>query len=451
MPHLMQPPAPASADPRGDILQRLFDLLESAQIPYCVLHGYATYPHRVPSDVDLLMPSDAVANQLAELLLNDRQKLGADVVLWLDGPAHYVVLAGDADDGPPAIVQLHVSTNYVMGDRVLYDGGEILASRRHRESFRVPAAGIEFACVLCNRILKQGFRDEHRQRLSELMEEDPAACQQHAGRFFGAESVGRITRCAQAGEWRWLDENLPRLRSELLARVTRRPPGGTRQLASRIKRWITPTCGLHAVFLGPDGVGKSTVIESVRRELSPVFLHEKYLTFAPGLLPSRFETPKPLGPHSLPPRSYPASLVKAAWWAVCYTLGYLTSIHPTRARAGWVVNHRYLPDAIVDQKRYRYSGPIWPLRALWKVAPKPDLLFLLDAPAEVIQARKKEVAPEETRRQRQAYRDVVAGLPFARVIDASQPLESVVRQVERAIIEFLRGRVRRQRKRGGGR
>ena len=154
--------------------------------------------------------------------------------------------------------------------------------------------------------------------------------------------------------------------------------------------------------------------------------------------------PKPDGPHSLPPRGYVASLLKAAWWSFCYTGGYLVSIHSTLARAGFVVNHRYLPDAIVDPKRYRYSGPQWILRALWRVAPKPHLLFLLDAPAEVIQARKKEVAPEETKRQRDGYRAMAEPLPFAHVIDNNRPLEQVVAEIEGIIGEYLSDRAARQ-------
>jgi thymidylate kinase len=400
--------------------------------------------------VDLLMPGSMLPGKLAGLLHEHRDELGADVVLWLQDVAQYIVLAGRGEDGRPAILQLHVSADYVMDGHRFYSGQEILQSRRRHENFWVPAPGVEFGCVLANRITKRQLRDDHARRLSELVEEDPSGCEANLSRLFAAESMARIMDAARREEWEWVRANVGHLRDELLrGKGARRATGGVTTLVRRLKRWLKPTCGLHVVFLGPDGVGKSSVIEAVRRELSPIFLHTKYLTFAPGLLPSRFETPKPDGPHSLPARSYIASLVKAAWWSVCYTLGYYTSIRPTVARAGWVVNHRYLPDAIVDRRRYRYSGPVWPLRALWKIAPKPDLLFLLDAPAEVIQTRKKEVAAEETRRQREAYRAVVQGLPFARVIDASQPLDAVVAQVEQAILAFLGGRVSREFMKGG--
>ena len=449
MPELMQSSAAAGVDARGMILVRLFELLERAQIPYCVLHSYATYPAQVNSDVDLLMSRSMAPRKLAKLVHQNRDALGAEVVLWLEDVVQYIVLAGRDEDGRPAILQLHVSFDYEMDGRVFYRGEEILRSRRRHENFWVPAPGIEFGCVLANRITKRHLRDDHALRLSELIDEDLAGCEANVTRFFGPDAARQIVDAARHNQWEWVRANLGLLRDQLLG-----GPGAVRanhdieSLLRRVKRWLKPTCGLHVVFLGPDGVGKSTVIEAVRHDLSPIFLHTKYLTFAPGLLPSRFETPKPDGPHSLPSRSYPASLVKAAWWVVCYTLGYYASIYPTLARAGWVVNHRYLPDAIVDRKRYRYSGPVWPLRALWRIAPKPDLLFLLDAPAEVIRERKKEVALEEIVRQREAYRAVVDGLPFARMIDASQALESVVAQVQRTILEFLVRRASRQHVRG---
>ncbi len=61
-----------------------------------------------------------------------------------------------------------------------------------------------------------------------------------------------------------------------------------------------------------------------------------------------------------------------------------------------MVFDRYLIDTVIDPKRYRYQGPSWVLRTVWRVVPKPDLVILLDAPAEVLHARKQEVPIEET-------------------------------------------------------
>lgn len=434
---MQMPASVAGPTPAGRLLGRVFALLDREEVPYVVLHGYEGYPEQVNGDVDLLIAGQWLPQRVVELLHARRQELGAEVAQWVGDGAQFIVLAGRGHDGQLVTLQLHVSGDYVMDGRLFYRGSEILSSRRRRGTFWVPAAAVEFCCVVANRISKQNVRVEHERRLAELLAEDEAGCAAQLSRLLPEPSSRLVMRAAREEDWQSVRARLPELRRQLKAR----PAGGRiSAIGRRVSRWLRPQSGLHVVFLGPDGVGKSTVIEQVTKDLRPLFLRSTYLTFAPGLLPSRFEVPKPDGPHSLPPRSLPASMVKAAWWSICYTAGYLASVHPTRARAGLVVNHRYLPDAIVDPKRYRYSGPLWVLRALWRVAPKPDLLFLLDAPAEVIQARKKEVTFEETVRQRDAYRAVVARLPFAHVVDASQPLAGVVGDVEQIIVRFLAGR-----------
>jgi thymidylate kinase len=75
-----------------------------------------------------------------------------------------------------------------------------------------------------------------------------------------------------------------------------------------------------------------------------------------------------------------------------------------------------------------------------RVYPKPDLVIYLDAPAEVLFARKGEgtIAALERRRQEyMALRDVVRH--FA-VVDATQPAEDVARDVSNLIWEFYNAR-----------
>jgi thymidylate kinase len=122
----------------------------------------------------------------------------------------------------------------------------------------------------------------------------------------------------------------------------------------------------------------------------------------------------------------------------------MVSVHPAKARAAFVMNHRYLLDAMVDRRRNRYAGPQWLLAAIWRIAPKPDLIILLDADPQIIWARKKEVALEETIRQRDGYRSLVEPLKFSRIVEASQPVEKVIADVDRIILDLLAGRVNKR-------
>lgn len=63
----------------------------------------------------------------------------------------------------------------------------------------------------------------------------------------------------------------------------------------------------------------------------------------------------------------------------------------------------------------------------------PDLVLLLDAPVEVLHARKGEGTLEELAQRRAEYVDYLASAPLGRRIDASRPLEDVLAEATLAI------------------
>jgi thymidylate kinase len=109
-----------------------------------------------------------------------------------------------------------------------------------------------------------------------------------------------------------------------------------------------------------------------------------------------------------------------------------------------VIHDRHLIDAVVDPHRYRYSGPTWLLHLIWWFVPRPDLIILLDAPPEMLQARKQEVSFEESARQREAYRSLVGRMVNGHIVDAARPLEEVVHSVHSLILRHLSARIGRR-------
>ncbi len=84
------------------------------------------------------------------------------------------------------------------------------------------------------------------------------------------------------------------------------------------------------------------------------------------------------------------------------------------------------------------------MRLAFRCLRAPELVFLLDAPAELLHARKPEMTIEETRRQREAYRELVMRLPQGRIVDATRPLEEVTRSVLKEVLLHLEQRQRRR-------
>ncbi len=440
MRELMEMPIAAPvADPRRKLLVGIFRALNDSGAPWCIVHGYEKLADEVPTDIDCLLGAELTPRKLAELLKSRESELNARVVQWLSDGAQWIVLA--THDPVPTILQLHVSYDYELAGRIFYRGSEILATRRQRDDFWIASVEMEFACVLANRISKAKLDPRRQERLAALFEQDAQGCVRQIAHLFNPENARTVSMAARTNDWDEVVGLIEPMRADLLKR--KRRADVIRRWLRRVKRWLRPDCGFHVVFLGPDGVGKSTVIDAVKGHLSDAFLRTDYFTFAPSLIPQKFQ-PEKKTPHQLPPRSYFASLLKAGWWSVCYTVGYQMTVRPAKARASFVMNHRYLLDAIVDRKRYRYSGPQWLLKAIWTISPKPDLIVLLDADPRIIWERKKEVALEETIRQRDGYRSLIEPLRIARIVVASQPIEQVVGEVDGIVLDQLAARVARR-------
>jgi len=81
----------------------------------------------------------------------------------------------------------------------------------------------------------------------------------------------------------------------------------------------------------------------------------------------------------------------------------------------------------------------WQLGHLY---PKPDLVLVLDAPVEVLHARKQEDHVDVLAQRRADYLALRGALPAVVVIDATQSLEAVVEAAAAAIAERLRSDAR---------
>jgi thymidylate kinase len=82
---------------------------------------------------------------------------------------------------------------------------------------------------------------------------------------------------------------------------------------------------------------------------------------------------------------------------------------------------------------------------LQRVFPKPDLVVCLDAPAEILYARKPEGTVERVRRKREESLAVLSALPHCLVVDATRPPDEVVSEVATAVRSLYERRLQERR------
>ena len=187
--------------------------------------------------------------------------------------------------------------------------------------------------------------------------------------------------------------------------------------------------GLTVALLGPDGVGKSTLLAGIAASY-PVPVRQIYLGMWQGV-----GGPGYTRLHAV------AAIVKRpfrVWWRVAQG-----AVHAARGHV--VVFDRYTYDAllpITGSWRSLKRPYFWVLAHL---APRPDLVLVLDLPGEVAFARKGEFTAEGLEAVRQGFLALVPRLG-AEVVDASAPPDQVRADVVARIRRHHRARLINERR-----
>ncbi|MEM9804257.1 MAG: hypothetical protein AAF959_03170 [Cyanobacteria bacterium P01_D01_bin.56] len=425
---------------------QVIETLQQENHQLCILHGYKHYPEGICATSDIDAISEA-PDQVPHILAS-RGTAKVVQVLQHEATAFSYTLYRD-DEGKPALILLDVSLDYRRNGRVFFTGEEFLQARKSFKFFQIPATELEFAYYVIKKIAKADLQKAHEQRLSELYREAPERCRAQLKRFFPAAGAALIAEAGQNRDWQSVRDQIPDLRQSLLNKVRKANLLNVcgywvSEVRRLVKRILQPT-GLMIVVLGADGSGKSTVITRVRKDLAPAFRQTHYIHLRPRLGKTTGQDEAPvLDPHGQPPRSWLTSVIKLIYFVLDYGVGYLIKVYPKLVRSTFVIFDRYYHDLLVDSRRYRYGGPRWWAKLVGRLIPKPDLWILLDAPAEVLQARKQEVSFEETARQRKAYLELVNNLPNAIVVNSAQPLDDVVLDVAKAVLVHMAKRTQRR-------
>jgi len=434
-----------SAAARAEFLASFFSRLKAKGLPLCVLHGHERLPYEITSDVDCLVrPADwpRVLRELCDHCRESGWRIANAIRYGVT--SIYLCLAGDFRNGKLDNLAVDISTDYP--NRLLfYRSNEVMDVAVQIGDMLVPPPAVQFTYYLLRKILKRQLNGQHARMLSAIYRSDPKKSEWELGRFFAHREVQMITAGARYCQWDEVRTQLPNLRYSLIWRLWRRTPVKTVayllcDMMRLARRWAKPT-GFWIAVLGPDGSGKSTVLDHLSTVISPLFWRMERMHFRPGVIGKpRAGAEAAVNPHGRAPYGMFLSVAKVGHLAADYLLGYFLRLRPHLARSGLLLSDRCYHDLLVDPRRYRYAGPLVLARAVGAVLPRPDLFVFLDAPEEVLLARKRELAREELARQRRAYLALAGRIRPSVVVDASQPLEDVVRAACEAVLTVLERR-----------
>lgn len=430
---------------KAHVARTLLAALTSECKDYCILSGYDQLPESFDTDIDFMVSAEDFVRmpQMIERVSHEtKTKLFHTVDHELSARSYSL---GHQAGDRLIIVQPDSTADYRHFGMLWLRASEVLAARRrHPHEFWIPAARHEFAYYLIKRLNKRHLDQAHGQKLHGLYREDPAGCDMMIARFWKGTKRTILSRMASTNNWVTMEGGLEPFRAELRRNseesIVQRILIGPAHSIHYLRRLAMPTGGWIAI-VGPDGAGKSAVIDAIQQQFRFAYDKVKCFHLRPKTLrPGRTNDQVVTDPHGKPPHGVALSVLKAFFLIADYWLGYALQIAPAMRRSQLIVFDRYIYDLLVDSKRVRYGGPAWLLRLAARIVPHPDLVVLLDAPPDVLWTRKKEVPFDEVMRQRDRYCEVVGQLPFATIVNAAQLLPDVIRDVDNAIVEHFERR-----------
>ena len=265
---------------------------------------------------------------------------------------------------------------------------------------------------------------------------------------FGTKLAVKLYHLAVEGRAEEAVQIVPKMRTFLRLKKLRNQP--IKALSLVMKHW---SCELkfHSKtpfpwigILGPDGSGKSTVIDGLSEKLKLSRIGIRSIHWLPQLSKNTVLSEVVVtDPHGSPPKSPFPSVLQLGKIVLFWWIALLKDLIHLRAKKALVLSDRFYPDLLADPRRYRYGASTKLAELAFKFIPKPDRIIVLHTDAETILKRKQEVAPEELVRQLAVYKSIAEKWgDKAALVDCGQDPESVVQEVVEVVLKSLAERTR---------
>jgi thymidylate kinase len=424
-------------------LKRVLEWFESQDIEY-VLVGEDTseLQNSISGDIDIVV-NQYVISRINTIIIDLCSYLDMKCVQVLqhEQSAYFFVVSW-LENNKWHYLKLDICSNYIRNTRLLITAEKLLKNRtKVNSAFYIPSPNNNFTYYLLKKIDKNSINKNQFLYLCSQLDLCNDRLISELTQFWQYDESKAILKILKQREFKEFKSKISRWRAALHTRSRLNLKSIYLELRRLIRRVAFPT-GIWIAIYGPDGCGKSSVIEKLQPALLPAFRRTQTNHFRPrlGSSPSCTSTPV-LNPHASKNRNIFSSILKLGYYGLDYILGYFIKVLPAKICSTLFIFDRYYDDLIIDQKRYRYGGPVFLLKWLRFFIPKPDLIFCLDAEAEILQARKAEVSFEECKRQREAYKDLVLKLPNGYIVDSSQNLDQVVNDIQSIVLEHMNKKV----------
>ena len=417
----------------SDFLKRIFDFLNK-EVEYAVLRNFEGLPsHNESRDIDIAIKK-ADFKKIRIRLITLIGESGWYIVTYLNSDRLITWVCGIVhEDNCVDLVQLDFFYHTSVFGIVLIENEEILRNRQFNGTLYHADKPFEFLDkYMYDRAVGANYPDKYKQ--TRLAVENTLLVKNKIRGVFRIES---LTTCDHT-------DKIDLLKAALKWNFKRFGLGTIGNCIRfeyyHIKNYLCSNTGFSIGFTGPDGSGKTTVIDLLTDNLGEVFRKaHKYYHFRPALFGNLSEVAHSAGLKKDVDRNYSdphrggktgtlSSLARLFYYSLDYIIGYWVKVKSATRITRVVIFDRYYTDIICDSRRSRiYLNPKFLYGFGWLFIPSLDYNILLTASTETILARKHELdkAGIKAINNRIDYLENKKG--YKKVLNESTPEEAVAK------------------------
>lgn len=439
-------------DRRTLIARELLDYINNKGIDFVVLRNFDQLMSKLGHDLDLV-----VSKKIAKTFLSavqefcNTKKLGVFLVQSRSN-IHSIAII---DPEEPFVIRIDILFAFDFRGLNILTYDDILSHSHEEEGVKVASMEHQVVIILFKQIYYVSFLEEkHIERISRVLEFcDRSKIELVIGKTMGRKLGTIITNELFNRNFGRIEQlcNAIVIRTIIRATVTKpiRTLAGFSMWLLSYLLCLARKRGVFLVLLGPDGSGKSTVLNTIKNEMNyqlfnNIICHHGHFGILPRfgeLLRKLKKQNEPLGyTNSASPKEVHSS-IKASLYILYYGLDYFLgriSIGYNRARSNLVIFDRYYHDYYLQHSWDKV--PRFLLRLVERTVPKPDILFLLEAPPDMIHERKPELSVREISSQQERMFKILQRTEGAVILKTDKSLDVIYKEVLKQVLTVLRKR-----------
>ena len=439
----------------SNILSQFFIAMNGERLKYFVLRNYENLPEQNTSkDVDIII-EPGTYNVAKNILLRTFKNNMVSNYYIMDFERAHCIFGINVDTS--FAIHIDLIEGYANKGFEIFKFSQLYNRTVPYKNFRVLDPAMDAVMLILYKVIGcKELKKKYCDKISDIYQEYRHSIKSILHEILGRDLGEIIATCIENNDYNKLVSYATNISRTVKTKTLLHQPLGTiigivKFLWEKFVRMIICPQSVQKsiVVEAPDGTGKTTFINALVTEIARYFVSDPSKSvvrhFRPLIFPNLGAAGEKMGvmkqdknftvPHRAKPVNTISSFIRMTYYWADYVIGMPLLLRRDAQFDKITIFDRYIYDFLVDPFRARIKLPYWIRLAFVKMVKQPKIVFVLDAPADVIYARKQELEKAEINRQLIEFRRLKDLGNKVYLLDATQTPQAIAINAVKIIVE----------------